>query len=167
MRGSLHQFSLTHTCTHTQEHSTQQTMLTTWLIELYLNDLGCLSDEGDVAGHKRLQTEFHTFLRRPVLKECLEVNRKTVYGLISSHGAVEDLVFFATLMQGEYAMGSLTPFHSTTIRDDHINPLITIVPLIFPRLREGHHPLYSTVPLSGSPQSACGPILRYSRSTRG
>ena len=94
-------YTHTLTLTHTKEHSTQQTMLTTWLIELYLNDLGCLNDEGDVTGHKRLQTEFHTFLRRPGLKECLEVNRKTVYGLISSHGAVEDLVFFATLMQGD------------------------------------------------------------------
>lgn len=76
-------------------------MLVTWLIELYLNDLGCLSDEGDKVGHAKLQQQFQSFLSSPALKECLEVNKKTVYGLISSHGAVEDLVFFATLMRGE------------------------------------------------------------------
>ncbi len=75
-------------------------MLATWLIELYLNDLGCLSDEGDKAGHASLQTQFQRFLRTPALRECLEENKKTVYSLISSHGAVEDLVYFATLMKG-------------------------------------------------------------------
>jgi len=75
-------------------------MLTTWLIEIYLNDLGCLSDEGDKDGYSKLQTEFYRFLQQKSLRECLEVNRKTVYGLISSHGAVEVLVFFATLMKG-------------------------------------------------------------------
>ena len=75
-------------------------MLTTWLIELYLNDLGCLRDEGDKVGYGRLQKEFHKFLEQANLRECLEVNKKTVYGLISSHGAVQDLVFFATLMKG-------------------------------------------------------------------
>lgn len=75
-------------------------MLATWLIELYLNDLGCLSDEGDKLGHAKLQKQFQSFLRSSTLRECLEINKKTVYGLISSHGAVEDLVFFATLMKG-------------------------------------------------------------------
>ncbi len=77
-------------------------MLTTWLIELFLNDLGCRSDEGDKVGYSQLQSEFHLFLKQSSLKECFEANKKTVYGLISSHGAVEDLVFFATLMKGQY-----------------------------------------------------------------
>ena len=36
------------------------------------------------------------------MQECLEANSKTVYDLLSSHGAVEDVVFFAMLMKGEY-----------------------------------------------------------------
>ena len=49
---------------------------------------------------RKLQEEFRGFLQQPVLRECLETNRKTVYELIASHGAVEDMVFFATLMKG-------------------------------------------------------------------
>ncbi len=43
-------------------------MLTTWLIELYLNALGTLKDEGDMDGHQLMQGEFHTFLRKPGLR---------------------------------------------------------------------------------------------------
>jgi hypothetical protein len=42
------------------------------------------------------------------MQDCLDINRKTVYDLISSHGAVEDMVFFATHMEGWY-------MHSTCI----------------------------------------------------
>ena len=34
------------------------------------------------------------------VQECLEANSKTVYDLLSSHGAVDDVVFFAMLMKG-------------------------------------------------------------------
>ena len=33
-------------------------------------------------------------------QECLEANSKTMYDLLSSHGAVDDMVFFAMLMKG-------------------------------------------------------------------
>jgi hypothetical protein len=79
--------------------STQQTMLTTWLVELFLNDLGALKDEGDREGHAKMTQEFHSFLETKNLRECLEANAKTVYDLLSSHGAVEDVVFFAMLMK--------------------------------------------------------------------
>jgi hypothetical protein len=46
----------------------QQTMLTTWLIELFLNELGTLSDTGERRAHKRLQQEFHVFLSQDYLK---------------------------------------------------------------------------------------------------
>lgn len=106
------------------QDSTQQTMLTTWLVELFLNDLGALKDEGDRDGHAKMTQEFHTFLETKSLRvrhmtltsicdnclicvlvfywqECLDANSKTVYDLLSSHGAVEDVVFFAMLMKGE------------------------------------------------------------------
>ena len=114
------------------QDSTQQTMLTTWLVELFLNDLGALRDEGDRDGHAKMAKEFHSFLEikslrvghmilQPchvilmymyiytymymcvyfLLQECLDANSKTMYDLLSSHGAVEDVVFFATLMEGE------------------------------------------------------------------
>ena len=37
-------------------------MLTTWLIELFLNELGGLRDEGDMSAHHKLQQQFHKFL---------------------------------------------------------------------------------------------------------
>ena len=51
-----------------QEDSTQQTMLTTWLIELFLNELGGLRDEGDATGHHKLQQQFHKFLETDGLR---------------------------------------------------------------------------------------------------
>ena len=46
----------------TQKHSTQQTMLTTWLIELFLNELGTLHDDGLTEQYKKVQRDFHNFL---------------------------------------------------------------------------------------------------------
>jgi len=37
-----------------------------------------------------------------ILQTCLDQNRKTAYDLIASHGDVENLIFFAMLMQGVY-----------------------------------------------------------------
>ena len=46
----------------------QQTMLTTWLIELFLNELGALTDKGEQRSYKRLQSEFYAFLSQDYLK---------------------------------------------------------------------------------------------------
>lgn len=68
------QCSPAHTChlicspVHPQQNSTQQTMLTTWLIELYVNDLGNLRDEERLEEYKTLQAEFHQFLASPSLQ---------------------------------------------------------------------------------------------------
>lgn len=43
-------------------------MLTTWLIELFLNELGSLSDAGDMRTKQRLQREFYDFLSQDHLK---------------------------------------------------------------------------------------------------
>ena len=43
-------------------------MLTTWLIELYLNELGGLRDEGAMTNHHKLQLEFHKFLENDALR---------------------------------------------------------------------------------------------------
>lgn len=43
-------------------------MLTTWLIELFLNELGTLYDRGEQRSYKKLQTEFYTFLSQDSLK---------------------------------------------------------------------------------------------------
>jgi len=71
-----------------------------WLIELYLNDLGSLKEEQVASKREDLQDEFRKFLAQTKVKTCLDQNRKTAYNLIASHGDVENLIFFAMLMQG-------------------------------------------------------------------
>ena len=83
---------------------TQMTMLTTWLVEIYLDSMGKLRDRGSfVEGFqdkiRAIREEFQKFLSSSKLKECLDLNKGTIYALISSHGALDDLVFFANLMQ--------------------------------------------------------------------
>ena len=53
-----------------QKDSTQQTMLTTWLIEMYLNELGCYKDSVQMDNYLKLQKEFHDFLCKTSLKVC-------------------------------------------------------------------------------------------------
>ena len=43
-------------------------MLTTWLVELFLNDLGALKDEGDRDGYENMTQEFHAFLETKNLR---------------------------------------------------------------------------------------------------
>ena len=62
-----HPHPLTPSPPHPPQDSTQQTMLTTWLVELFLNDMGALKDQGELAKHDRLRADFHTFLRRDSL----------------------------------------------------------------------------------------------------
>jgi len=45
-------------------------MLTTWLVELYLNGLGVLQDQGKLQEKKALQRDFHDMLRKDMLKVC-------------------------------------------------------------------------------------------------
>ncbi|XP_065192969.1 vacuolar protein sorting-associated protein 18 homolog [Sycon ciliatum] len=83
-----------------REDKTQQTMLVTWLIEIYLTQLGELKDKNAPAEDiLRTQRHFRDFLRQPRVKACLDSSRNVAYELIASHGNTEDLVFFAMLMQ--------------------------------------------------------------------
>ncbi|XP_022804004.1 vacuolar protein sorting-associated protein 18 homolog [Stylophora pistillata] len=81
------------------QDKTQMTMLIMWLIELYLNDLGSLRGKEPKPKYESVQEEFRKFLAQTKVKTCLDQNRKTAYDLITSHGDVENLIFFAVLMQ--------------------------------------------------------------------
>jgi len=43
-------------------------MLTTWLVELYLNELGALQDQGKIQEKQKVQRDFHDMLRKDMLK---------------------------------------------------------------------------------------------------
>ncbi|ESO97284.1 hypothetical protein LOTGIDRAFT_214111 [Lottia gigantea] len=83
------------------QDKTQMTMLVTWLIELYLNQLGELKEQNQDESEEfnEIQDDFRSFLGQLKVKECLSDNRGVVYDLIASHGDVEDMVFFAVLMK--------------------------------------------------------------------
>ncbi|XP_071954720.1 vacuolar protein sorting-associated protein 18 homolog [Antedon mediterranea] len=80
------------------QDKTQMTMLITWLIELYLNQLGELKDTNEDR-YNEVHEYFQKFLAQSRVMDCLSNNKTTVYDLIASHGDIEDMVFFAMLMQ--------------------------------------------------------------------
>jgi hypothetical protein len=82
------------------QDKTQLTMITSWLMEIYLNQLGSLRDEGS-SKERELQMfrdEFRDFLKLPRVATCLDENKHVAYELLTSHGDVEDLVYFAQQM---------------------------------------------------------------------
>jgi len=80
---------------------TQMTMILTWLIELYLNQIGELKDRGLEARRERdrVEEEFRKLLAQTRVKQCLEQNKQVTYDLLSSHGDTENMIFFAMIMQ--------------------------------------------------------------------
>ena len=51
-------------------------MLTTWLVELHLNELGVLQDQGKMYEKQQLQREYHDMLWKDMLKVCGVCNEK-------------------------------------------------------------------------------------------
>lgn len=73
---------------------TQQTLLCTWLVEIYLDKLNRLTNDRDASNRELLQVEFKRFMAAH--KDSFECCKATIYNLISSHGRVEELLYFAT-----------------------------------------------------------------------
>ena len=71
-------------------------------MELYLNELNTLKDMGSMESYKDAQENFRNFLQMERVRQNL--NQATTYDLISSHGNMEDLIFYATLTEGDDAM---------------------------------------------------------------
>jgi hypothetical protein len=76
------------------QDKTQITMIVIWVIELFLNQLGTLRDEGkeNTAEYVSLQKELDSFLARLQVMECVKNNRGTVYDLMASHGDKHNLI---------------------------------------------------------------------------
>lgn len=75
---------------------TQLSCLCTWLTELYLDKVNQLADDIDKSSELRqIQGEFHKFLE--TYKKHL--NRETTFRLISSHGQMEEVIHYATMIE--------------------------------------------------------------------
>ncbi|KAJ6667300.1 hypothetical protein lerEdw1_017278 [Lerista edwardsae] len=96
---ALMEFLLKKLASLKSSETTQTTLLTTWLTELYLNRLGVL--EGDSAQrdlYEKTRDRFRSFLGSPKNKDCLFNNRATIHELLASHGDTEHMVHFAVIM---------------------------------------------------------------------
>ncbi|CAG8443250.1 6027_t:CDS:10 [Acaulospora colombiana] len=87
---------------------TQKTMIATWLVEIYISKINTIEDlaassasSEDIsnfrAEQKVLENEFKEFLEQ--FKGNLD--KRTTYNLIASHGRTEELLYYATLI-GDY-----------------------------------------------------------------
>ncbi|XP_070796134.1 vacuolar protein sorting-associated protein 18 homolog [Pituophis catenifer annectens] len=82
-----------------QSETTQITLLTTWLTELYLNRLGVLEGDGAKQDlYEKTKEKFRSFLSSPKIKDSLRNNRSTIHELLASHGDTDHMVYFAVIM---------------------------------------------------------------------
>lgn len=105
-RDALRKYLLTKLSTLKKTSVMQRIMLSSWLVELFMSKLNALDDmvstgaelagadtPADVQNQLRsVKKEFHEFIR--LRKDDLD--QKTVYEIISSHGREEELLSFAT-----------------------------------------------------------------------
>ena len=100
-KDALKQFLMHKLNTLKSTEKMQITMIVVWLTEIWLNQLGQLKERGEETSprYENIQEEFRKFLAVPHVKECISENRSTVYDLIASHGDIEDMIFFAVLIQ--------------------------------------------------------------------
>ncbi|KAL1995295.1 hypothetical protein VTN49DRAFT_1482 [Thermomyces lanuginosus] len=103
---ALRKYLLTKLATHKKSAIMQRTMITSWLVEVYMAKLNALDDmvatraelaEGVSQDQskeqlKAVRAEFQDF----ITKYKSDIDQKTAYDIISSHGREEELLYFAT-----------------------------------------------------------------------
>lgn len=100
-KDALKQFLMHKLNTLKASEKMQIVMIVAWLTEIWLNQLGQLKERGEEISsrYENIQEEFRKFLAVPRVKDCVSENRSTIYDLIASHGDIEDMIFFAVLIQ--------------------------------------------------------------------
>ncbi|KAJ5536344.1 hypothetical protein N7513_009530 [Penicillium frequentans] len=104
---ALRKYLLSQISTYKKASVMQRLMVASWLVELFMSKLNSLDDniatkaeltDGATTGEIKdelgtVRAEFQEF----VTKHKADLDKKTVYGIISSHGREEELLFFATV----------------------------------------------------------------------
>lgn len=104
---ALRKYLLSRLSTYKKASVMQRVMAASWLVELFMSKLNSLDDniatkaeltEGATTGDIEdqlgsVRTEFQEFVNR----HKADLDKKTVYDIISSHGREEELLFFATV----------------------------------------------------------------------
>eukprot|EP00163_Fabomonas_tropica_P023207 TRINITY_DN40509_c0_g1_i1.p1 TRINITY_DN40509_c0_g1~~TRINITY_DN40509_c0_g1_i1.p1 ORF type:complete len:911 (+),score=256.88 TRINITY_DN40509_c0_g1_i1:23-2734(+) len=78
-----------------RQDATQLTLICTWLTEIYLDKLNQLKDSGKTEQYDMMLEEMRQFLTEN--KDNLDA--PTTFHLISSHGRIDDLLYYATLIE--------------------------------------------------------------------
>ncbi|EEH46083.2 tethering complex subunit PEP3 [Paracoccidioides brasiliensis Pb18] len=105
-QDALRKYLLTQMSTYKKSAIMQRTIIASWLVEVFMSKLNSLDDtiatkaelvEGTNAGETRdalnnVRAEFQDF----VMKYKSELDPKTVYDIVGSHGREEELLYFAT-----------------------------------------------------------------------
>ncbi|KAJ5908446.1 hypothetical protein N7495_001128 [Penicillium taxi] len=104
---ALRKYLLSQLSTYKKASIMQRMMVATWLVEIFMSKLNSLDDniatkaeltEGVTTGEIEveldiIQSEFQEFLNR----HKTDLDKRTVYDIISSHGRERELLFFATI----------------------------------------------------------------------
>ncbi|KAG8282979.1 Vacuolar protein sorting-associated protein 18 like protein [Homalodisca vitripennis] len=73
---------------------TQTTMIVMWVIELFMNQMGTLRNQGKemTTEYLQLQQQLDEFLSIRQVEECVKRNKGTVYDLMASHGDKQSMI---------------------------------------------------------------------------
>jgi vacuolar protein sorting-associated protein 18 len=82
-----------------QTEITQSTIVVAYVIELFLNQMADLMQDVLYDDYNTLQKEFYAFLNNNYVKRCLKESKEAIYTIFSSHGNMDDLVYFAEVMK--------------------------------------------------------------------
>lgn len=74
---------------------------------------------------EKIRRNFQYFLEKPEIQSCLKEHRASMYDLLTSHGDLDDLIFFAKHVQ-DYERVILIYLE----REDYENALRTLEPLV-------------------------------------
>ena len=78
---------------------TQITIIIAYIIEIFLNQLADYIQEKLYDEHESLKKQFYEFLNDSKVKTCLKESKEAIYKIFSSHGNMDDLVYFAEVMK--------------------------------------------------------------------
>eukprot|EP01132_Coremiostelium_polycephalum_P007999 gene7999-9842_t len=76
---------------------TQKTIICTWLVEIFISKLNTLRNPSDTDKYNKVNSEFRQFLDNS--KDTLTEIKDIVFNIISSHGAIDELLFYAKLIE--------------------------------------------------------------------
>ncbi|KAL6061226.1 tethering complex subunit [Balamuthia mandrillaris] len=95
-RDALKTFLLGKLSNLSEKDATQKTLVCTWLTEIYINKLNHLRDSRLEDQHEMLLDEFKQFLDE---NHKDNLDKTTTYDLLASHGRMNELLYYAMLIQ--------------------------------------------------------------------